>query len=386
MAELVFDAADPVLATVAWNRLAEPGDVAAARLLGALSPVAALSWLTDPVGGVPCAPEDPRGWDRARARWEPRLIGLDPRRELATIRRFGGRVVLPSDPWWPAALADLAPYVPVCLWVRGDPAVLAAPGLAIVGSRAASSYGVTVAADIAAGVASSGHVVISGGAYGIDAAAHRGALAVGGPTVAVLAGGLDRFYPPGNSDLLRAVGRDGALVAELPPGSSPSRPRFLLRNRLIAALAGATLVVEAAWRSGALNTARQASDLLRPIGAVPGSVSSAVSAGCHRMVREMAATLVTDVAEALELLLPIGAAGESTPPEVAVGSGRPGGSPADLAPREALVWDALPRRAAAQPDSVARVAGLGVPEVRAALGRLELAGHALRDAGGWRRA
>src|SRR5690606_18729050 len=241
---------------------------------------------------------------RAVARWAPRLDGLDPRRELRVLERLGGELLVPGDAGWPVGLDDLGPVRPLALWVRGnrDLAALAERSVAVVGARACTDYGRHVTGEIAAGLAARGFTVVSGGAYGIDAAAHRAAVVSGGPTVAFLAGGVDRFYPAGNTELLReVVGSGGAVVSEVPPGSVPSRVRFLLRNRLIAAVAGATVVVEAAWRSGSLSTAVRAAELSRPVGAVPGPVTSMASAGCHRLLRDGAAVCVTDADEVAEL-------------------------------------------------------------------------------------
>jgi DNA processing protein len=173
--------------------------------------------------------------------------------------------------------------------------------VAVVGSRAATAYGEHIASEFSYGLAQREVVVVSGGAYGIDAAAHRGTLAAGGSSVLVSAGGLDRPYPSGHRHLYDRTAEQGVLVSERPPGSAPHRQRFLSRNRLIAALGAATLVVEAAHRSGALNSAGYARDLGRPVLAVPGPVTSAMSSGCHRLIQreEDPARLVTSVAEVL---------------------------------------------------------------------------------------
>lgn len=371
-------------ARAAWSRLVEPGDTVAGALVTALGPEDALEWLrqSGPSPRLPVA-EGRAGVALAAAaeRWRTRLTALDTGRDLAMLDRLGGRLLVPEDPGWPEALADLGAAAPMCLWVRGgvDEATLLARlrrSVAVVGARACTAYGERVTAELAAGLASDGWCVVSGGAYGVDAVAHRAALAVRGATVAFLAGGVDRLYPAGNTELLRAVADGGALISEVPPGSVPAKVRFLQRNRLIAAVARATVVVEAAWRSGALSTARHAAGLLRPVGAVPGPVTSASSAGCHRLLREGAAVCVTDVAEVLELV------GTVPAPE-------PGGerrAEDDLGPVARRTLDALPLRRPAPEESVARTAGLSEREVRAALGRLELAGLACRDGAAWRRA
>src|SRR4051794_13194912 len=301
-----FDQDDDRTARAAWSRLTEPGDRTAHRLLARMGPGPALralfeapARLAPPVGG---------GARSAAAGWQVRLSSLDPRRDLATADRFGGRLVVPGDQEWPPWLDQLGERVPIALWVRGPVGLVDActRSVALVGSRASSGYGEHVTGELAAGCADRRLSVVSGAAYGIDACAHRGALAVQGPTVAVLAGGIDRPYPRGNETLIERIAADGALLSEIPPGSAPTRWRFVQRNRLIAALSPATVVVEAAWRSGALITAREAVELGRPVAAVPGPVTSAASAGCHRLLRE-GAVCVTDAAEVAELIDPFGA-------------------------------------------------------------------------------
>lgn len=379
MAEtLVFDAEDTLLATVAWSRIVEPGELPAGALLAAIGAVEALDWLRSgsdqPPGVMPH-----RGWGTAAARWRPRLRGLDPRRELDVIRRRGGQVLLPGDERWPAGLADLGDAAPLCLYVLGNPglAQLTRRAVAVVGARSSTDYGTQVTRELCVGLADRGITVVSGGAFGIDATAHRAATVDGGPALAVMAGGLDRLYPTDNIELLERVIECGAVVSEAPPGTSPMRQRFLARNRLIAALAQVTVVVEAAWRSGALSTARHAADLLRPVGAVPGPVTSMVSAGCHRLLREGIGVCVSDLDEVLELL----DGGRALAPEGAAQPGLLDG----LGPTEARVLDALPVRGVAEVDNLVRVCGLGAGETLAALGMLELAGRAERSGHGWRR-
>ncbi|WP_069388253.1 DNA-processing protein DprA, partial [Cellulosimicrobium cellulans] len=320
---------------------------------------------------------------RALGRWAPRLDGLDPRRELHVLDRLGGTFLVPGDHRWPTAVDDLGAAAPFGLWVRGAPDLAAASrrSVAVVGARACTDYGRHVTGELATGLVGHGFTVVSGGAYGIDAMAHRGALAADGVTVAFLAGGVDRLYPAGNVDLLRSVAASGgAVVSEVPPGSVPSRVRFLLRNRLIAAFAGATVVVEAAWRSGSLSTASRAAELSRPVGVVPGPVTSMASSGCHRLLRDGAAVCVTDAAEVAELAGEIGR--DATPSAPSTGQDRH--APQDgLDDLETRVWDALPLRSGRPVESVARAAGLAVAETLGALGRLELTGLAERTPGGW---
>lgn len=362
---LTFDPDDELLARVAWSRLIEPGDERATTLIEQVGAGEALRAVVE--RDVP--------WLQ---RFVPRLATLDPRRDLAGIHRLGGRVVLPGDPEWPTSLASLA-APPPCLWVRGEALVaeLAERSVAVVGARAATAYGEHVAGELACGLADRGFAVVSGLAYGIDAAAHRGALAAPGTTVAVMAGGLDRAYPAGHDTLMGRVVDAGAVISEVPPGSAPTRGRFLQRNRLIAALSGGTVVVEAALRSGSLNTARTAAALGRPVGAVPGPVTSMSSAGCHAMLRDGVAVLVTDAAEVADL---VGRVGTDA---VARRTGPPRDGD-DLDPVAARVLDALPVRSGRPIDRLCATAGLDPASVQSALGRLALLGLAERDGAGWR--
>ncbi|GAB2459580.1 DNA-processing protein DprA [Xylanimonas ulmi] len=380
MSALAFDADDPVLAAAAWSRLAEPGDETAGTLVAHLGAAGALAWLLDQPGGTAPQVGAARALAAGVARWAPRLEGLDPRRELRVLERAGGTLLLADDERWPRGLDDLAAAAPFALWVRGDADLAGAcrRSVAVVGARASTSYGEHVAAQLASGLADRGFAVVSGGAYGIDAVAHRGALLASGRTIAVMAGGVDRFYPQGNHDLLRRVAQVGAVIAEVPPGSSPFKQRFLARNRLIAAMTGATVVVEAAWRSGALSTARRAADLLRPVGAVPGPVTSMASGGCHQLLRDGVATCVTDAAEAAELA---GSVGDDAAPA-------PVGAQAEvdgLDEAARAVLDALPARASADAASLMRVAGRSLSQVLGALGVLEVRGLVEADGARWRR-
>ena len=213
-------------------------------------------------------------------RWQLRTESLDGARDLRIMERMQARIVLPGDEEWPGGMDDLGVQTPVALWVRGPVRLARAleKSAAIVGSRAAEPYGLAVTNP---GLGPSrGLTIVSGGAYGVDAAAHRTALSAGGTTIAFLACGVDVHYPRGNDALLTEIAQEGALVSECAPGQSAMRHRFLLRNRLIAAASSTTIVTAAGRRSGALHTANRAAELLRPVGAVPGSV---LSDSCRRL-------------------------------------------------------------------------------------------------------
>ncbi|WP_372699827.1 DNA-processing protein DprA [Arthrobacter sp. JSM 101049] len=399
-----------LLARAGLARLMEPNDLTGTALVAVAGPVEAYRLITASTGTAPATEQQAvadllggdagkRGAHRLDAgleRWRPRMDPAGPQRDLATIRRFGGDLLVPEDDAWPLQLNDLGLSAPLCLWWRGTAGPGHLPGpealLAVVGSRDATDYGRHVTYELVADLVPRGITIVSGGAYGIDARAHEAALQAnraGHPadrpaTIAVMAGGLDRFYPAGNDELLRRVESTGLLLAEVPPGTAPTRWRFLQRNRLLAALCGATLVVEARWRSGALTTARRASEIGRDVGAVPGSVLSSNSAGCHRLLREGSAVAVTDAAEALELL---GITGDADPAM----TWSPHGGDADarahdgLDIQDLLLMDALPLRQAAAPDKLAMVSGLGIGAVLGGLSRLEARGLAEQSPNGWRR-
>lgn len=295
--------------------------------------------------------------------------------DLADAAAAGARLLVPEDPEWPsgpfAALGSrggelLAP--PLALWVRGSGRLdgLAEGAVAVVGARAATSYGLHVAAQLGEGLAASGRTVVSGAAIGIDGAAHRGALAAAGPSVAVLACGIERAYPAAHQGLLERISKVGLVITEYPPGAVPARHRFLVRNRLIAALTEGTVVVEAGLRSGAQRTAADALALGRVVMAVPGPVTSGMSAGCHRLLRE-GAVLVTRTEEVLEA---VGRLGHDLAPELVqpASTDRPTDG---LGKAAALVYDALPTRAARDVCWLALEAGLPPDVVRAALVDLE---------------
>ncbi len=386
-------------ARAALSRLFEPSDTVGLGLVAVVGPVDALRIALGELSAgkdVTAQLNEYLGVEdggrnllaEGKERWGPRCSDLAPERDLDTLSRLGGHLVVPDSEEWPATLDDLQAAAPLCLWVRGKYRIPEAGRLAaIVGSRDSTAYGSAVTADLASGMTNRGYSVVSGGAYGIDAQAHRAALASSDrdqlpPTVAVLANGVDRYYPAGNEDLLRTIADRGLLISEVPPGSSPTRWRFLQRNRLIAALSAVTVVVEARWRSGALNTAHHAAGLSRPVGAVPGSVHSANSAGCHRLLRDGTAVCVTDAAEVAELAGPLGARGTTEP---TLDNTAPARDHDGLLVPDLLVLDGLPVRSPTSVDKLATVAGLSVRDVIAGLARLELAGLATRTGEGWRR-
>ena len=293
-------------------------------------------------------------------------------------RALGMRVLVPGDEEWPRGLADLE-HPPWCLWVRGRLRLteLDERGVALVGARASTSYGDEIASGMAYDLIERGRVVVSGAAYGIDAAAHRGALAAGGETVAVVAGGADVPYPRANADLLLRIATDGAVVSETPPGGAPARMRFLARNRIIAAVSLGTVVVEAGLRSGARSTARHARDLCRHLMAVPGPVTSVASAGAHEEIR-LGATLVTSAAEVIEQVGRIGA-------DLAPVLRGPSRLEDDLPPDQLRVWQWLHPRRSASVDELMVRAGLGLTEVLVALAQLEEEGRAEQLLDGWKR-
>jgi DNA processing protein len=357
---------DDRLARAAWSRLAEPGEAGATSLVA--------RWGAGPALEVLASSDEP-----THAGYRARLVALDPRPELDLLHRLGGRLVCPGDAEWPPGLDALA-APPFCLRVRGplDLAAACRRSVAIVGSRDSTPYGQDVAGVLAEGVAERGYTVVSGAAFGIDAAAQWAVLRADGATISVLAGGVDRAYPRANEDLLTQVVRHGAVAGEVPLGSTPTKLRFIRRNRMIATMTLGTVVIEAALRSGALNTARTAADHGRPVGVVPGPITSPVSAGCHQALRDGYASVVTDPAEVVDL---VGRIGE----DVAL---RPSGPVRadwdDLDDVSRRVLEALPKSNGSAVDKVALVAGITVDSTRAALGRLSLLALAERNGAGWR--
>lgn len=218
---------------------------------------------------------------------------------LEEVSLSGGEFLTRGSPRWPHLLDDLI-SPPLGIIIKGP-----APkcnSVALVGTRNPTTYGARIASEFASGFADREIEVISGGAYGIDTHAHRGAIAAEGRTTAVLASGISIKYPAGNERLFEEIAANGSLISEVMPNEKARPERFLTRNRLIAALSRATIVVEAAFRSGSLRTANDASELMRIVLAVPGPITSPTSDGCHRLIGERCAEIVTSVSDAMEFL------------------------------------------------------------------------------------
>lgn len=357
---------DEHAARMRLSQLAEPGDERLGRELEENS----ASSILDRIEGND---RTLRGVEHYRSRLGVPLIALDD-----AWAAQGGRYLIPGDGEWPTQLAALGPAAPWGLFVVGaELRVAAVRSVAVVGARAATQYGLHVASDLATDLAARGWAVVSGGAYGIDSAAHRGALAAEGTTIAALAFGVDVAYPRGNASLfarLRAEG--GVLVSEFPPGATPTKPRFLTRNRVIAALTRGTVVVEAAYRSGALNTAAVARRLGRPVLVVPGPVTSAQSVGCHRLARsDDAARIVTDASEVIE---EVGMIGELAPAQQPLLRVRDALDPTSL-----RVLEAMPGESAISVDDLSVAAGIDAVATGGALLRMVATGLVREAAAGF---
>lgn len=370
------------LARAMLSYLAEPGGALLGRLVAARGAEGAVE-----VVGSGAAPAELLRSERDRrtfAGWRVRLPTARPEADLELCERFGGRLVCPGEAEWPSQLDDLGVEAPHALWLRGpgDLRYGCLRSVAVVGARAATPYGIRTASDLGAELADRGWTVVSGAALGIDAAAHRGALAAtppesGAPTVGVLACGVDVPYPPRNEALLAELARRAVLISEWPPGTHPTRGRFLVRNRVIAALTRGTVVVEADLRSGSLNTAGYAEQLNRPVLALPGPVGSRMSRGCHRWIRDGRAVCATDAEEVIES---IGAIGEDLAPER-----RGPVLPRDrLDPASRQVLDAVPTRTPAGTEKIAVTAGTDLNTTRSRLSLLAAAGFIEAVDGGWR--
>jgi DNA processing protein len=376
------------LARAALTCVAEPGDPVLGALLHSCTPAEIVAALT--AGRVPAParaqtrpgagdPPGNRRLHRALHRWAARLGEVPSEARLDAWRRDGIRLIIPGDAEWPGQLDILGDACPWGLWVRGngDVRYTCLRSVAVVGTRAATAYGAYVCNEMSVALAESGWTIISGGAYGIDGCAHRGAVAVEGVSVAVLACGVDRAYPLGHCTLFDAMREKGATVSEWPPGRMPTRPGFLVRNRVITALSRGTVVVEAALRSGALNTARHAWDQGRPLMAVPGPVTSAQSEGCHEIIRDWGGVCVTGARDVMDVL-------SFSDREIT----RPQRGPVlprdQLDPEQSKVLEAMPSRIGQGPARIAVAAGVDFDTVMKCLGALAAAGFVERCDRGWR--
>lgn len=377
------------LAWIIWSHLTEPGDMVAGNLLQSLGPVAALRALRrpNPAGEITrllselaenSGDEIQRDiaaleseYQDACARWRDRDNNKAVVRSLQIWANLEGQILTPDDIDWPEGLQSLGAGAPHVLWLRGRREALVEldNAVSIVGSRNISSYGQYCSQTLSERLVAEGYAVVSGGAYGVDAEAHRGALAARGATFAVLAGGGDRLYPVGNTELLRQIMQSGCVLAEQPPGHSPTRWRFLQRNRLIAALGVVTVIVEMAVRSGAKNTMHHALDIGRDVYAVPGSLLAQTARGCNVAIAEGKAKVVTGFDEFIKDLRGI-------PYSL--------GTEFELTALQQRVLDALH----GHPISVNRAglkAGTTASETMRALGELKALGFAKQVNSGWRK-
>lgn len=293
---------DVLTARAALSTIIEPGDGVAGTLVDALGPIAAFEAITG--NRLQAALQDAGVGERTAsdsiARWTPHISSSIIAANLAALEDAGVTLV---DPDTIPALADLGVQRPVALYVRGDASLLTARRpIAVVGARAATGYGEHVTSAIVSDLAPHQVTVLGGAAYGIEGAAHRAALGAGIPTIAAMAGGVSRAYPAGHSELINRIAEHGAVISEVPMSAAPTRWRFLARGRILASLSRVTIVTEAGWRSGTLHTAGHAAALGRGLGAVPGPLTSSASSGCHRLIREYNATLITGAQDVVTLL------------------------------------------------------------------------------------
>jgi DNA processing protein len=361
---------DERVATATLLRIAEPASPALATYVRAHGVLATIEAVRSgaPIGGM-----DTDGLQH-------RLAGASGERDLEQAASIGARLLCPADDDWPVLLDDLRWLDRDCLglWVRGPLSLpeVCERSAAIVGTRVATDYGAHVAAELATGLAEQGWNVVSGLAYGIDGVAHRSALAAGGPTVAVLACGVDVPYPSGHRSLYERIAAEGLVVTEHPPGASPQRPRFLVRNRIIAALSLGTVVVEAALRSGARSTATHAGLLNRHLMVVPGPITSATSAGCHQLLRDRPdAVVVTRADEVIEQCGHMG--------ELATHISGPATVRDALGPTVGRVFEGVPVQRATAAVAIAATAGVSVDVAGAALAALAVAGLVEEADGRW---
>ncbi|MGH3654804.1 DNA-processing protein DprA [Glutamicibacter sp.] len=383
------------------NQLIEPNDYVATALLELMSPEellrliqredfypAALKAPVDGILGFHPPGDAAQDLRVALTRWRKRLSLSNPVGAMDAAARAGGGLLIPADASWPRQLADLNLGRPLCLWWRSaNPQLLEAQELArnvsIVGSRDASDYGDQVTFDLGRTLALNGYTIVSGGAYGIDASAHRAALSTDDwqypnpPTITVMAGGIDRLYPSGNSNLLNQIIARGVLISEVPPGTTSARFRFLNRNRLIAALSRLVIISEARHRSGALNTASHAVELGRDVAAVPGSVFAPNSAGCHRLIAEGSAALLASPQDALGL---VGQHCQAEPR-----NSKAQQRPTDILGRdEGMVYDTMSFTKGLLVDEISARSGVPLIKTLRAINRLETLQMAATDGLTWK--
>ena len=353
-------------ALITLAHIVEPADPAIGMLVERVGPV-------DAVEAISTGRVRVRHATSLQARW--RALDLDA--ELGRAQRAGIRIIERDSELWPVQLDDLGTARPYALWVRGsiDPRTVLQHSTAVVGTRDPSSYGQHIARTWATGLVEHGYSIVSGGAFGIDAAAHRAVLDVAGHTVCVLACGVDVAYPSAHAPMFDRIARSGLVISEAPLGFGARRQRFLTRNRIIAALTSATIVVEAAHRSGTTSTAHAAARLARLVFAVPGPVTSMVSAGCHRLISQQVAMLASSLDDVLETMAPLG---------TTIATQTPHDPRDDLTTAQASVLDALPTRDAVSFDQVVTMAGLDINDTALALASLQRLGFVAAAADGWR--
>ena len=367
-----------MLDAITWSLITEPGDSLAGYLRAHFGLSAALELVSSGITAIDLLAKLPADSFRAESYlstiedglecWRRRLVDANPNKAADEIQLLGGKFLTRDDTHWPERLEDLGNSAPVGLWVIGDLGGNQ-ERLSVVGSRVASDYGIAITKDLVHFAVSQDWLIVSGGALGIDAQASRSAIDACGKTWVVMAGGLDRLYPKHNLELFAEVKSHGALISEMPPGVSPSRWRFLQRNRLIAALGKSTLVIEAGFRSGTINTAGHANELDRPVGAIPGRVDSVRSAGCHRLIREGRAELIATPSHLLELM----------------GFDSDNGLPQNLQNSyETRVLDAL-GETVLPVEMVAKVSGMTMADTGSTLIRLSRANLVHRISEGWQK-
>ena len=314
---------------------------------------------------------------REQSSMQVRLARVDVDAAVASAHAVGARIIDRTDREWPTQLDDLGATRPLVVWALGaaNLRLTALRSIAVVGARAATAYGEAICRDWCSELAEHSFTVVSGGAYGIDAAAHRATLSAGGMTICVLASGVDTPYPRAHDALIARIADEGLVISESPLGQEVRRQRFLTRNRLIASLTRATLVVEAAVRSGTTSTANAAMALNRPVLAVPGPVTSVMSGGCHKLIRDTDALLASRIEDVLEV---IGELGEFSAPA------QERRSIDDLSPTQARILDAIPARGSIGMNDLVIDSGCSVADVSGALAVLMLRGFTDEGPVGWR--